>query len=135
MRRQFPGVINVQKRVDGNLVFGSSNEVPAGQGQELPAPFNPANVPTDNLVGPQEGIATIEELPALNKIETVNEEPGFIDSIFGDGVQSRIVNSLSSWAMNKARENPGCVERFVCETYRTGETMEGVPYVFMQLTK
>merc|ERR1711874_781706 len=31
-------------------------------------------------------------------------------------------------------ENPGCVERFVCETYRTGETLNGVPYLLMSLT-
>jgi hypothetical protein len=35
----------------------------------------------------------------------------------------------------QAKENPGCVERFICETYRTGETLTGLPYLFMSLTK
>ena len=63
------------------------------------------------------------------------EEPGFVDSIFGDGAQSRIIDSLNSWVVSKAKTNPGCVERFVCETYRTGETLNGVPYMAYSLSK
>ncbi len=50
-------------------------------------------------------------------------------------VKSRIVASVNDWIVDKAKTNPGCVERLVCETYRTGETMNGVPYVLMQITK
>merc|ERR1712142_715129 len=32
------------------------------------------------------------------------------------------------------KENPGCVERFVCEMYKTGETMNGIPYLLMSIT-
>ena len=75
---------------------------------------------------------------AENKLaeqELMEAEPGFLDSILGDGVQSRIVTSLNDWIVEKARTNPGCVERFVCETYRTGETLNGIPYLAMQMTK
>ena len=71
----------------------------------------------------------------LAETELVQEEPGFLDSVLGDGVQARIVTSLNEWILEKARTNPGCVERFVCETYRTGETLSGLPYLGMQLTK
>ena len=71
----------------------------------------------------------------LAEQELIENEPGFLDSILGDGVQSRIVTSLNDWIVDKARTNPGCVERFVCETYRTGETLNGIPYLAMQMTK
>ena len=63
------------------------------------------------------------------------EEPGYIDSILGEGFQSRIVSSVNNWIVDKARDNPGCVERFVCETYRTGESLSGIPYLAMSMTK
>merc|ERR1712123_233089 len=47
---------------------------------------------------------------------------------------TKLLESISDWANDKAKENPGCVERFVCETYKTGETMSGVPYLLMSLT-
>ena len=55
--------------------------------------------------------------------------------LVGEETQARVVESISSWANDKAKENPGCVERFVCETYKTGETMSGIPYLLMSLTK
>ena len=51
------------------------------------------------------------------------------------GLLARVIESISDWAGDKARENPGCVERFICETYKTGETMNGLPYIAMSLTK
>jgi hypothetical protein len=42
---------------------------------------------------------------------------------------------VTSWLTARAESNPGCIERFVCETYRTGETLSGVPYAVMQMTK
>ena len=79
-----------------------------------------------------------DSLQAENKLaeqELIDNEPGFLDSILGEGVQSRIVTSLNDWIVDKARTNPGCVERFVCETYRTGETLSGIPYLAMQMSK
>lgn len=75
-----------------------------------------------------------------NRIEDIelNEDPednSLIDSILGEGAQSRIVGQVNDWLVQRAVDNPGCVERFVCETYRTGETLSGVPYLMMQLTK
>jgi len=63
-----------------------------------------------------------------------SSEPSFLSRFVGEETQSRIVSSISTWATDKAKENPGCVERFVCETYRTGETMSGIPYLLMALT-
>lgn len=63
----------------------------------------------------------------------VEEEPGFVDSVFGEGTQSRVVASVNSWVAEKAKTNPGCIERFVCETHRTGEGMKGFPYLVMQI--
>ena len=55
--------------------------------------------------------------------------------LVGEDTQARLIESISTWANDKAKENPECVERFVCETYKTGETMSGVPYLLMSLTK
>jgi len=63
------------------------------------------------------------------------EEPSFFARIVGDEGTARIVESISSWVNDKAKENPGCVEHFVCEMYKTGETMSGLPYLVMSLTK
>ncbi len=63
------------------------------------------------------------------------EELGFVDSVLGEGTQSRIVSSVGDWVSTKAKENPGCVERFVCETYKTGESLTGLPYLAMQISK
>merc|ERR1711892_1522331 len=54
--------------------------------------------------------------------------------LVGEDTQARVIESISTWANDKAKENPGCVERFVCETYKTGETMSGNPYLMMSLT-
>ena len=63
------------------------------------------------------------------------EELSFFARIVGDEGTARIVESISSWVNDKAKENPGCVEHFVCEMYKTGETMSGLPYLVMSLTK
>jgi len=62
------------------------------------------------------------------------QEPSLLARLIGEETQARVVESISDWANDKARENPGCVERFVCETYKTGETMNGLPYLAMSLT-
>merc|ERR1712051_201149 len=54
--------------------------------------------------------------------------------LVGEETQARVIESINTWANDKAKENPGCVERFVCETYRTGETLSGIPYLAMSLT-
>lgn len=62
------------------------------------------------------------------------EEQSLLARIIGEETQARVIESISDWANDKARENPGCVERFVCETYRTGESLTGLPYLAMSLT-
>merc|ERR1719445_955922 len=44
------------------------------------------------------------------------------------------MDSVYRWFEARVRANPGCVRRFVCETYRTGESMDGVAYLLMKVT-
>jgi len=83
------------------------------------APQNPQYRPRD----PRRDLEVVEP-----------EEQGILARILGDEAQARIVESVGTWAQDKAKENPGCVERFICESYRTGETMSGIPYLFMSIT-
>merc|ERR1712055_928357 len=62
------------------------------------------------------------------------EELSLFARLVGEDTQARVIESISTWARDKAKENPGCVERFVCETYKTGETMSGLPYLMRSLT-
>ena len=75
------------------------------------------------------------ELVEVVKPQLPQAEPSFFARIVGDEGTARIVESISSWVNDKAKENPGCVENFVCEMYKTGETMSGLPYLVMSLTK
>ena len=75
------------------------------------------------------------ELVEVVKPQLPKAEPSFFARIVGDEGTARIVESISSWVNDKAKENPGCVENFVCEMYKTGETMSGLPYLVMSLTK
>jgi len=91
---------------------------------------------------PQQPFRNLQDVAAVdimdNRIEDIeldeDKDDGILDSILGEGAQSRIVTQVSDWLVGKATENPGCVERFVCETYRTGESLSGIPYGVMQLT-
>lgn len=125
-RRQLPAGLNVERRVDGQVVFGSSNEIDPNN---VATRFGPNLLEDDG----QNVLPNIGDLQAANEIVAV-PEPGFVDSIFGNGVQERVVGSISGWIVGKAKSNPGCIERFVCETYVYGEGLEGVPYVAMSLT-
>ena len=91
----------------------------------------PLRIDLDNNIESANG----GELIPVELEEDEDEDSPFIDSILGTGAQSRIMTSINDWITDKAKTNPGCVERFVCETYRTGETMSGIPYVLMQFTK
>jgi len=122
MRRQLPDGVTVQRRVDGHTVIGTVNDV--------------INDDRTNVIGFGDEKADIigSLQAAANEVEPLEDsEPGFIDSVFGDGAQARIVDGFNGWIVSKARNNPGCVERFVCETYRSGESLNGVPYVAMSL--
>ena len=52
-----------------------------------------------------------------------------------DTLRSRVLSSVSSWVENKVLESPGCVERFVCESFKTGETLDGPSYFLMAVSK
>merc|ERR1712029_426437 len=113
-------------------ILAASSNASRQHARQLVAP------PKENRVG--EINLPFEDNPEIildNRIEDIEnevEDEGFIDSIFGDGAQSRIVEKASDWLVDRASENPGCVERFVCETYRTGETLNGVPYMAYSLS-
>ena len=71
-------------------------------------------------------------------VQSQSSFPAIIADNFGKDVfmfQARVIESVSNWANDKAKENPGCVERFVCEMYKTGETLNGIPYLLMSITK
>ena len=78
-----------------------------------------------------------ERLEVVEVVEPVaaTPEPSLLARIVGEETQGKVVDSIISWARDKAKENPGCVERFVCEMYKTGETMSGIPYILMSITK
>merc|ERR1711885_41043 len=40
------------------------------------------------------------------------EELSLFARLVGEDTQARVIESISSWANDKAKENPGCVERF-----------------------
>ena len=42
---------------------------------------------------------------------------------------------VTAWLEEKVAESPGCVERFVCETFRTGQSLQGPAYYLMALSK
>jgi len=77
-----------------------------------------------------------ERLEVVEVVEPVvaTPEPSLLARIVGEETQGKVVDSIISWARDKAKENPGCVERFVCEMYKTGETMNGIPYILMSIT-
>ena len=84
---------------------------------------------------PRQVFAT-RPLRAEARVEVVEaEQPSLFARLVGEETQARVIESINTWANDKAKENPGCVERFVCETYKTGETMSGIPYLLMSLTK
>jgi len=76
-----------------------------------------------------------ERLEVVEVVEPVSDQDvSLLSRIVGEETQGKVVDSIISWARDKAKENPGCVERFVCEMYKTGETMNGIPYLLMSIT-
>merc|ERR1719232_1893260 len=51
-----------------------------------------------------------------------------------DTLRSRVLSSVSTWLDKKVAESPGCVERFVCESFKTGETLDGPSYFLMAVS-
>lgn len=126
-----------------SLLFASSNQASNDMngGRQFPEPQQPfkridnPQIPVDEM-NPIEviGETSMENSETQTETAPTKEEEGFLDSYFGEGAQTRVVGSINNWIVDKAKTNPGCVERFVCETYKTGETLDGVPYFLMTLT-
>lgn len=134
LMRQLRGDGVVERRVDGHTVLGTVNDISSDRNNLIFGPNQPSKdadleLETANIIGNLQALNEVQGGPPALLPAAAEEEPGFIDSVFGDGAQSRIVDGINSWVVSKARNNPGCVERFVCETYRTGESLNGVPYV------
>jgi len=104
-------------------------------GRQLVAPKEPETYPFRTVQDKRTIDDNVIEDSIDNRIIDIEldeeEDESLLDSFFA---QSRIVDRVNDFLKAGAKENPGCVERFVCETYRTGETMEGIPYLLMQLT-
>ena len=81
-----------------------------------PAPDS-SNSLSSNLIGGGESTSLLSS-KTTTPLSAKREELGLLDSIFGAGTQSRILDSIYRWFEARVRANPGCVRRFVCETYR-----------------
>jgi hypothetical protein len=101
------------------------------QGRQLVAPGNDQNLP---LRGFEDSDLLDNRIQDI-EVDVDRDEESLLDSFFGGGAQSRIVERMNDWVVDRASENPGCVERFVCESYRTGESLSGIPYLIMTVTK
>ena len=108
---------------------GVLNEIFYSAATDYKAVFNPDLLFSDNRLQS----FSREDKQDVDVVEP--EELSLFARLVGEDTQARVIESISTWANDKAKENPGCVERFVCETYKTGETMTGVPYLLMSLTK
>jgi len=118
------------------LIFATVSAHAANSGRQLVAPTEPETFPFRTVQNQRTIDDNVIEDSIDNRIIDIEldeetEDISLVDSFFA---QSRIVDRVNDFLKAGAKENPGCVERFVCETYRTGETMEGIPYLLMQLT-
>merc|ERR1711935_622134 len=109
------------------LIFATVSAHAANSGRQLVAPTEPETFPFRTVQNQR----SIDDRIIDIELDEENDDISLVDSFFA---QSRIVDRVNDFLKAGAKENPGCVERFVCETYRTGETMEGIPYLLMQLT-
>ena len=50
-------------------------------------------------------------------------------------LKARVIDSVSSWLERRVSQSPGCVERFVCESFSTGEMLSGPSYALMAVSK
>jgi hypothetical protein len=98
------------------------------------SPSYPSYRPYDTRLRNRFGLDESDNAIITEPLLPPKNELGILDSVFGDGTWSRILESIYKWFAERVKANPGCVERFVCETYRTGENMEGIPYLIMKVT-
>ena len=50
-------------------------------------------------------------------------------------LETRVLESVDTWLVSRVSESPGCVERFVCESFKTGELLSGPSYALMAVSK
>ena len=62
----------------------------------------------------------------------MNQNMNNVQSNNGRGL---LDTGVTAWLEKKVEESPGCVERFVCETYSTGQSLQGPAYYLMALSK
>merc|ERR1711902_29256 len=116
---------------DQDLVNDTDNkddkESDNGLGVAIPAISSKIDNELDVIVAPPPAKDT--KLIVLE----AEEELGYVDSIFGRGTWTRVTDGVFKWAENRVRSSPECVERLVCETYRTGENLDGVGYILLKV--
>jgi len=119
-------IYNRQRNTGRTLV--APQLVPSAPSDSQDFPFKTVDARTvdDNLIED-----TLDNRILDIELSEEKEDEGLLDSFFA---QSRIVDQVNGFLKTRAKKNPGCVERFVCEAYRTGETMEGIPYLLMQVS-
>merc|ERR1712192_269146 len=47
----------------------------------------------------------------------------------GEDLAARVILGAEHWLADKVEENPTCVERLLCESFRRTEAMSGLPYL------
>merc|ERR1712168_332042 len=55
------------------------------------------------------------------------EELSLFARLVGEDTQARVIESISTWANDKAKENPGCVERLCARPTRQGRQCQESP--------
>jgi len=73
---------------------------------------------------------SLESENAINDID----QTSILDSFLGEEASSRVIENIFEWAKNAAGDNPLCVERMICESYRYGEGLEGITYAVWSIT-
>ena len=68
-----------------------------------------------------------------NNNQNMNQNMNNVQSNNGRGLLE--AGGVTAWLEEKVAESPGCVERFVCETFRTGQSLQGPAYYLMALSK
>merc|ERR1739838_745556 len=71
----------------------------------------------------------MNDVMSMNKRRSFSKNSknnSFFAALVDEETETRMIESISSWAREKVRDSPGCLQRFVCETYKTGETLSGL---------
>ena len=72
----------------------------------------------------------------MNMVTSMNKKRRSLTRANEDkSLKGRVLDSVSNWLEMRVSQSPGCVERFVCESFSTGEMMTGPGYALMAVSK